>query len=705
MRLQGSAAIGAVAFSSTSNLTAEVKQQGSRPIGAVSFGNTSSLITDLKGSSFGRILANFSSSSSFTTNVKRGVGLYRFHSKSKMVVTVNSKVSVGDSLQFLVDKIPEAVNTGSYQKYVCRFKRNGVEYPVTKFSAKYPSGTIGNRVEIHLARPTDFPLFDYVNGVTYKFELGVVKNGVTKWDTIVDTQKLENKSYSIAWDRGPKDTLIINSISSIDEKFQRTPINPIIMYDPRKVTIDTADLRPIWATNGERYTTVRVKMKPLTFYSVMSYICNACGFPQWKTNIPNFTVPGRVDISLTTTYLEAFSGILGTFKPLMTIIDGVLWILDTTISHPAGFPSPSLINAHQYVTANKTSVYSKVDAYVTTYQENDSENELWFEESNQTTSETGKYGSEGWTRTSTQMIYRKYYRRGAPNVITKELLRKSVTKTYQESVAHLINENTEDFTYDFAGRLTGSNKVYRAEIPDVENDGEPTMTIIRRETEKVTYGPHPTDRNRQIQLKRTVEASGLRSVDPENQMFDEDFEQDFMKAFEGGNLHSGMTTTSGPLWTITESTRPSGQGQVKVYVQKIDHVRGMITNTISAARTGEISTSSLKTVPREMVVWPKVPAAVKYNFKKSFNIGPLPTGIGVPLVQRLLDRENNKNSKINMQYIGYDPYIKIGTVQRVEDRYQNILGNYIVEDLTIDGNDMGNPNLQKVMTSISGDEI
>lgn len=665
------------------------------------FTSNSNFVASLQGVNPNRIVSSFNFTSNLNAIINNLSGIYRFRSQSHLTVILNSRLTYGEVLNFLVDIIPSP-SANTYQEYKCRFLFNGIEYPVRRFVVTYPRDSIGMNLEITLARISDYPDFIYQYGDQYSFDIGIVSGGTTTWHSILSSGSLGTKSLSIGWSQNsPTDTLNISTISAIDEKMSFSPEKWLIIYDVNRTEIDDSELRPIPSTDPIiNYSPELIPFSNLTLYDIFKTITQRAGFATYKTNIPNFLVK-RLDVRITDSYYSALRSLIAPFRPLIVLINDILWILDTTTIFPTGFPSPGQIILDNVRDVQRSSNHIPIDGYEVTYIENENDGLAYTEEIETTNTESGSFGSPGYQNTEIETTVRKYYRPEEPTVYVQEVIRVQETSVYT-GAASLRSRNTEQFFYDSYGRLSSSEKTYEAAIPDLSSPGTETLTTVRTETESITYGPHPFEPNRQIQLKRIVRASGLIAVDSNNQYLGQDFEQDFMRAHEAGVLNEDMTSYFAPIWTVTETTKPTSNGQVKVYVQKIDHVRDIVSNTISASRTGDISLSGRASSSRTIVVLPKSGVSGKRIRIEPFNLGEIPTPIGIPLVRRIIEKNNTRNSQIDFNWIGFNPYIKRGMIQEVIGRSSS-LGYYIIDEIIIVGENLGSSE-QTVITTFSGEE-
>jgi hypothetical protein len=689
-------------FASTSNLTCLIK--GKRFVSA-DFTSTSSLDIFLDAINHNAIEVDFSSSSHLHCVVNHQKGIYRFNSRSNLTTNLKKRLPYGNTLKFVVDVVPP-ISSNTYQQYTCRFKFSGVEYPIKRFVAKYPKDTIGMSLELQLARISDYSTFNYSLGGGCTFEIGVKSGGSTEWHMILDSGTLESKNFSVGWaSNSPTDTLVISFIDEIQEKMSYSPEEIIVMYDVNRVEINDGEIKAIPGTGGKPGIGVSLNpFNPLTLYDIFNLIVQQSAIGTYKTNIPNFQVK-RFDISPTVSYTQALNSLVAPFRPIITLIHGIVWILDSTVTFPAGFPSPGKVKPDNYTQISRSSNYIPVSAFIVDYIENELEGEAYLEELEQTSETSGDFGSEGYSKVETDTTIRRYYRIAEPDVITKEVIKESVTRVYAGGAATLVSRNTESFEYDSYGRLQSSLKTYEAELPDVMDDGNSAFITAREETEEITYGAHPFFPSKQIQLRRNVQASGVVAVDSDNTYLDEPFKQDYLRAHEAGNLNVGMERLFAPLWTVTEETKPVNNGQVKVYIQKIDHIRNIVSNTISAERSGDISLSGVRSTSKQMLVYPTVPLDVKRKRFESFNIAEIPTAIGIPLVRRILAKRNSKNSRMSFDWIGYNPNLERGIIQEMIGRNDMSLGNYFIEDMTITGDNMGNFDKQTVRMDFNGEEV
>lgn len=676
-------------FSSQSSFTATIR---ARARVAANFAAQSGFSASVSSIDHNNIVANFAASSRFRAQIKSASGIARFRSRSRLTAVLRSRVGLDHSLNLIVDILPAI--SGNYQNYTPRFSVDGVSIPIKSFNLNFPKNQIGSELSVQLARISDKSLM--TGAASYKFEIGV--SGI--FTTLFDTATLSGRAHSVGWsNNAPTDTFTVSCLSSLDDKLNKSPLEPVVAYDADRASVSQDEFETLYDTTGAAYPTELIAFRPLTLYALLNLIAQRCGFAGYQTNIPNFQVR-RVDFPIEQPLVQSIAGILGAFEPLFFELDDELWIVDASCVLPFGFPSARQVQTSVYRSASKQNNSLPVDAYLVNYTENETEGTAYNTRLEQETIETGDFGSAGFTSTVTERTVRDYYNSNQPNVITKSVVVSETVETTDDNSV-LVHRVTDNFTYDSFGRQTASSRSVSSRVPDLSNSGNLNLITVREETISIEYGAHPFEPSRQIQKKATTVIRGLVAVDADNQYFDEDFKQDFLDAHRAGNLSETMTSEFGPLKTITETLKPLSNGQVKTLVRTIDHVRNVISSEIGEVKAGDASLSASASRQRKILVFPLDYSSTKDRRIEPFYIGELPLTLGIPLARRrLARRDGGRDGTITCEIIGIDLGIRRGASVEVTEREDASLGNYLVEGLSLSGG-----HRQEYLTQVQGVEI
>ncbi len=571
-----------------------------------------------------------------------------------------------------------------------RLFQNGISIPVKAFTVSAPKDSLSKAIAVQVGA-FDRAAIDPAGA--FKFEIGQKQNHADnfQWFTVADGAKLQTKNFNVQF---PVDTLSFVASAEDNVKLQTAPPCPRVVYDSRKIQLSDSEA-VIYTENGLLVTTQLIDVGNLTLYKLLDFaFVSGCGFASVQTDLPNYEI-SRLDFPLTATYLESISGLVGLYKPLLTVIGNTLRIQRKT-PIPADFNPPPMTPSSYSSYSENLSGRVEVDGIILEYQESGLEINVQTTRSEYKTDETGTYGANNYTRTTTTRQIRDYKSLTQPNIIFKSEIISEIRTTY-DYLLNLIARETETHRLDRQGKRKSSNKITESLVPNLNNAGALSLLTTRDELTNYSYKPDPKNVRRSLQNRTVTQIRGIIAVDSDNTYFDRAFKQDFTEAHKAGNLRDGMTSDFGPVKTITETLQTLGNGQTQISVQTIDHLRNTITNSISETRAGEAALNGDGQNPRRMVIYR--PGYTKTKKHASLSVGELPLFFALPLAKLELNRIINGETNASIEIAGFSENFGRGTFFDVLNRAGGSLGINLCEGYSIEGSNLGTTN-QRITTRI-----
>lgn len=601
-------------------------------------------------------------------------------------------------------------NAFAVQIYTARLlDENNNEILITDASRDQPKGEIGERISLTIGRK-DLSLIAI--GKRYTFQIGTwdnlqdaIDNLQPDWKTVCEDARLSSRSYSIGRNgKLPADSLTLDIIESNKNKLNFYPQRNYILYDSLQTNVEISDIERTYTSSGDYIRTTANAFPNLTFYKILNFIKERCGFSAVDARLPNFPVV-RADFPFDQSYALSLAGIAGMYQPIFNVENNVLIVKTKFIELPDDF-APRELSITDYRQLNlQISASNHVDGVRLVYLDSNALADYYEDRFVQTREETGYFGDDNYTRTDINRTYRDWFYDEQPDSPVRSELVREVHSTYN-NVLNLIGRESNDHVYDAQGKRTNSARTVESLVPNLAASGTPALLTVREENQSVFYTTDARNPKRQIQSKTITQISGLYSIDAENQYFDEDFKQDFLKAHEAGNLTADMTSSFGPLKTVTETLTPLGNNQFEVRTSTIDHLRNATVNGISEPKTGDASLSGVGGKSRRFILWAE---GVSTNSRTGGEIidlavGELPFEFAQVLGNIILNRRLAGFNEGSLTIPGYHESLQRGVFFRVFDRDGNSLGRFICESVNSVFSNLGQKN-QIVTSTVQISEI
>lgn len=318
------------------------------------------------------------------------------------------------------------------------------EIPFGKWAYNETENSAGASVTFQLVRMEDADNF----GPDSRIEFGLGrKDTITDlWDESTFTILIPNGQFRasrhvVGWDGGsPTDAIEITVASDLDERLIKTAENDLIIYDPSKETVDSNTIEPIRDTLGNFYVTEVLPFPGLSLHSLFQTILvERCGFANYATNIPDYGVT-RYDCEMGSGLYGALSGFIGMFDPVIYSEGSVIWIIDTSLAAPEGFPDAREYSPTYYKQLDTGQEREKIDGIVVQYIEEEAAFDFFTHRTDDP--EVTQTESEGLTRVTTERRFIEYRKFILPYIVQSSALDKETRTTVKNHVIIQIRQET-----------------------------------------------------------------------------------------------------------------------------------------------------------------------------------------------------------------------------------------------------------------------
>ncbi len=631
-------------------------------------------------------------------------------------LTATAEITEGADFDFgftffvdILDTALAAAAALTHTRYSARLKANGVEVPITAFTVRAPRDTLGLALSVTLAKP-DPALVQSSASLT--FELGVWDGSAFQWLTLITGGRLAGRDQSIGLaDSRPTDTVQITTLDVLGDRWTLAPRRPTTFHDPDKVAADTLAPDSQSAIRDEAGVAIQplnVSVPNLKLSRALreAYVVG-CGFASVVTNIPDYRIP-RADFSLAGGWHEGARALVALYEPLYFPGDGnSLWITDPDNLNLAGL-QPPLLPLSSVVTVRETLPPRQVvNSLVVSYQETEVVTAGEFasaERLEQESSESGVYGTSGFTETSVTRRYRQYQNSAEPGVITRETLL-SATTTVHDHNGELIHREVQQDQLDGLQRKTGHTRTVESRVPNLAvTDAPLALLTVLEEKCSITYRPHPTEPHSFVQDNSTTLVSGLIHEDNDNQYRAAPFRLPITDAHRNGfiDAKANQATSYGAIKTTIEALRVRPDGEIDVSVVVIDHLANTTERSSATPRVGSVAVSTRRQRIRRVLL--TVPGTTADGRRAvEFSAGDLPRARALALGRRKLSRLNNPRRDVAIKLPAVNLGLRRGSLVRTQTRGGAVSGTFIVAGYQIEGRNLGTA-ARKIEMSLDGVE-
>lgn len=589
---------------------------------------------------------------------------------------------------------------GNYQEIKTRLLLDGVELPIKSFSLDAPRDASGTRLEIGVSRISDRQLIQ--NASLFSFDIGVVQpDGSVVWKRYIDGGTLAALSHSIGWTGdAPSDTLSFSTLNALADRISKAPNNNLTIYDPFRVDPPTNTEDILTDTAGNLYPDQSQAVADLSLHTLMSMIfVGRCGFSGIKTNLPDYPIR-QARFEVTAGWFSGVAPHIGQFDPLIFELAGEIWIIDATIALPNGFPAPRQLSVSRYKAASFAHQYQLTDGFILSYSESDVFDYFTQRIETDVDSSPDDVFDPTYTKTTTKRTFHDYRNNANPSVILKTDLIKE-ERTVTGTFGDVLGKTVMQRYFDGLGREQKTVKEIWNRVPDLPAGTDLTLKLVKTETYQVYYLQHPLEPRKQYIGKTERSVTGLIAVDSENKYLDENFEQDFAKAHEVGNLSSGMDVRSGAIEKITERIYPQPNGVVITETVREDLIRKLTSRSQTETKSGDVGISSQTSRQRRLIVLANDTAERSGKPLGTLAGGELPLELLIPLARRKQARGISGAAEPAVDFDGVDQSIDKGSTHTIIGRSGEQLGVLMVEGYRITGEELGTDS-QMISTALQG---
>lgn len=592
-------------------------------------------------------------------------------------LSANTQILEADvfELNMVMDILPAGGLPGLYITDRPRLLVDDVEVPITRWTYTEGENSAGAELQVTLARLSDRDTF--VPGVVINFGLGKKVSGL--WDettflTLLAEGVYRGTTHSISWaNNTPGDSVTITCGSKINEKLNKTAPTDLIIYDDLRETVDVASLEPIYDTQGRAYATDKLAITNMKLYDLFHEVfVERCGFTSYHTNLPNFPIQ-RLNCDFGQSYFEALRGYIGMFDPVIYEVDDALWVVDTTVALPSGFPAPRDFTVSQYKTLSSNAERARIDAMLVHYSELQAEYNYTTFRYEDTSEEVGN------SVIDTHKIYIEFRKTSQPFVVVREALNDVSTTTTVNGV--IVATSEENLLYNSVGNIISRRKTTYSRLPDLSlstvGDIVYTTQLDSVEEENYAYAVHPYRPRQQYCSSKSLVITGLVAVDSDNPQFGVPYQSPYRSAWTTGNIAPGITLMSAPIRSRYETSLPLRNGMVRTKVIEINELANQLAQEYTEERVGDIGVNGMSLNQNRVLVFDADNQMRTTDRIETMHIGELPLLYGIPLVRRLLVARKTKNDKVSLEGIGFDRTLRKGSAVTAKGRGETI-GTFII---------------------------
>lgn len=584
--------------------------------------------------------------------------------------------------------IADLPGVGFAATYGARIFADGIAYPIRGYTITEGTADVGTSLNVTLQKPTQRAAI--LAADQFKFELN--DNGV--WKTVFDTGRRIGAGFSYAWANArPSDGLSLSTAGPISAKLEKSPRRNLTIYDPIREEISAADFAGVLDENGVLYSHELKAIGDMKLRGLLDYVFETrCGFTRVETDLPNDPIR-RLDVQMTDTFNGAIATVIGIYRPLVFVVDDVLYILDGTKYFPAGFAQPVALDHTQYKNAQLQITDQAADGFVVQYVDSERDYDYYSDrEVDVPASVFGSEGSSDYTETEGSITYRDFYKLSSPAtpMRTEKIEQITTVRGILDGELTELSETTETIEFDSKLRLKSIDKRKTASIPDIISGTFPIISReIRHEATTFEYKPDIKNPRREVMSKRSTRITGLCITDTENESAGRPFRQEFYDAWRSGNFLEGQTVDTATIATEIETLEQSPRGQNELRFLRVDYMTNPpnVHADVTEARGGDATTNAQTSAPKEVVVYrtgltDRTDAKLVRMDGGEFRITNLKA-----LAKRRLDKRQSHAGSIELK--GLNLSFARGSVLTLLDRGGNVVASFVVEGRTITGSNLG----------------
>lgn len=587
-------------------------------------------------------------------------------------------------LNFILDIEPIEPGELKHFLWVPRLLVDGDEVRIRDVArVSEDENSLGETLTVTLVDDDDRALFTS----TASIEFGIGRTIDGDWDettfiTLLTDAEVSGIGYDIQGaPQNMTDRSAITIISKTANRINKTSETGLIIYDSDRVTITDSDLKPVKDSNGNVYTPIAVAIPGLKLSDLFQRVFIVeCGFDNYFTNLPADDYPlQRYQVKMGERFYDGLKGFIGMFTPAVTPVGDDIWITDTTIAQPDGFPDPKEITVDRPLGINTQQSRQDLDGLLVQY--------VGLENNYDFTTFRYEYPIDvkGRLRTESEIItieFRKIVPTGS--IIVREAINIENRRSFLSGTE--VDNSSESTEFTSNGWPSHIRKTTQKRLPPISDPSlAPILQNALTEREEYIYNPHPFKRQTQYTSRRSFHSDGIIAHDADNPLPDgSEYLRDLTTAQRSGNVATGQTFVSGPIRTREETTEPLRNGNVRFREYEVDEMSDLVVVDRVGEKPGEIGMSGVSSTQQELLVLAPGVTARTADFVEDFPVGELPLRYAQPLAERVIVQRQADAGTVSIPVIGYDASLKKGVPIKVGDRDGNSLGNFLITGRTID---------------------
>jgi len=586
--------------------------------------------------------------------------------------------------------------------------KNGSPLPIRDFTLQSPSNALGLKLSATFAKPDVVVTTDDA----ISLRIGVVKDGNTSWIDYITDGKVAGQTALVEF---RNDTLTIEAINLLADRWRLCSRQPIVCYDPNLISFEEVD--PVRTQNdlvdedSVPIEFILEAIEGLTLRQVLhrAYVVG-CGFQKVVTNLPDYPIR-RIDFAISAGYHAAVLPFVSFFDPVFYADDNnVLFIIDIDGTLPSELVSKKL-RLKSYKSVSFERPLSNIsNAILLTFKEDAADGgDDWPDNATEkiisTWDQTGEVFQPGWTRQEVDTYYKEFHSDPAkPDRVTRRVQFRLITRNYAFDEARgipvLISTETEDDKWIQNFRLkSGYTKTIesRLSVPY----GGPRRLLVNAWTEinSIVWTPSLTSPDEFQKQSERTEIEGL--ILYEGQFTD--------------TLQEGSTVTSavaliqandnrlvtqdgfqqikrGPIKTEFEFWRDTGTDQIDVLHTVIDHLIPQVktSKTVQSISDRTVNINKQRTVTM-LIRDEEAETAFGLMEPLALNAGEVPFDIAYKVALRQLERLGARPRSAKVELPRFDAAIRKGSLRDIDDR-EGDSHKYLITGWTITGRELGGAN-------------
>jgi hypothetical protein len=597
--------------------------------------------------------------------------------------------TTASSLTFILDLIPVESEI-THSLWLPRILVDGVEVQI-RGAVRYneDANTLGSSLSITLLKDDDRALFTGLASIDF----GIGRTIAGLWDeltfqTLLKGGSVDSVNYNIQGDANHlADAVSVTIVSNDTNRLNRTSETGLVIYDSDRVTISDADMTPIKDAGDNLYAPAITAIPGMTLGDLFQKIfINECDFEQVFTNLPADDYPlQRYQVQMGQRFYDGLKGFIGMYSPAISLVDNAIWILDTTLPQPVGFPEPKEITIDRPLATSSQKAQQSLDGLLVQY--------VGLENNYDYTTFRFDYpkNTSGNVRIESEVITIEFRKKTATgSIVVREAVNIENRRSFLlDSFDYEVDNTSETVEFTSNGYPAHIRKVTQKRLPPITNPTlPPTLQNVLTETEEYAYAAHPFKRLTQYVARRSYHSEGIISYDDEDTLPDgSTYKRDLMTSQRSGNvkpISSKYTFVTGNIKTREETTQPLRNGNVRIREYEVDEMSGLVVVDKMSERTGDVGISGVSSTQEQLLALAPGAVARSSNRIEDFPVGELPLAYALPLAERVIAQRQAGAGTVSIPVIGFDASLKRGVAIKVGDRDGNSLGNFIITGRTLD---------------------